>query len=677
MRSPILITLALILGAGTAQAKNDEVQKGPVPDWVVPSELSPVPENASGLAFARRRDTLVHFDDQGQLQYTGYRLKILHSNALQLGNFSVAWNPDSGAPVVHAINIYRDGEVIDVLRNAEFAILRREGQLEQASLDGVLTAALQISDLRVGDELEVAVTVRISDPIMGDNSAGFLVFVPNQTPGPIRMGMSWEEGQEPAIRANAEVGKYSHKQARSVDYRFEDRKVKPPVKDAPPRYLFSDTIQFSDYADWAAVSRNIAPPFAKAATLSDGSPVKREAARIAAAHESQFDRASAALKLVQQDVRYVYVGLNGGNLKPATAEETWQRRYGDCKGKTVLLLGLLAELGIKAEAVLASNSGLDDSLDSFLPNPGYFDHVLVRAWIDGKAYWMDGTLPPVARPGVDPYRTYRWVLPLSQQGAALEKIEWKPSKRPDSISLIEIDARDGFDTQTHMVLTEVVRGLPGLELQAQFSALTQDDLLNAFRQQLVGEQWSTVDDVQWRYDQDAAASVLTISGTSTTDWDDDGDGAKSLALPGGGFSSPDKRMRLAGEDQNIPYFNAPEYSCSVTTVRLPKESKPDNWYFESGFDSRIFGQNYYRAFDLRDNAIRMVRGFRVEQQEIDAATASKDNERISDFDNSRAWIYYDPAYEEGPDPSEVNIPATYDIDWLADDVPCLSPKTVR
>lgn len=80
-----------------------------------------------------------------------------------------------------------------------------------------------------------------------------------------------------------------------------------------------------------------------------------------------MDRAAAALKLVQQDVRYIYIGLNGGNLSPATAEETWQRRYGDCKAKTVLLLALLRELGIEAEAVLVNNSGADDGLDERLP----------------------------------------------------------------------------------------------------------------------------------------------------------------------------------------------------------------------------------------------------------------------------------------------------------------------
>src|SRR3546814_21031677 len=75
----------------------------------------------------------------------------------------------------------------------------------------------------------------------------------------------------------------------------------------------------------------------------------------------------------------IYVGLGNGNLTPATAEETWQRRYGDAKGKTALLLALLARLGIEAEAVLANNSGGDDGLDERLPHPGMLAHVPVRA----------------------------------------------------------------------------------------------------------------------------------------------------------------------------------------------------------------------------------------------------------------------------------------------------------
>lgn len=185
--------------------------------------------------------------------------------------------------------------------------------------------------------------------------------------------------------------------------------------------------------------------------------------------------------------------------------------------------------------------------------------------------------------------------------------------------------------------------------------------------------WQSIDDVQWRYDQKAAASILTIIGTGTVDWDDDGDGAKSMALPGGGFSPPDKRVRAADQDQNAPFYIKPEYDCRVTTVRLPSTTQAKHWSSKPGFDTRMFGRNYYRAFELRDGSIRMVRASRVEQQEIDAAAARRDNGRIAAFDNSMAWIFYDLSSQKASVGSGGSVPATYEIDWTANDVPCASP----
>ncbi|MDY6949086.1 MAG: tetratricopeptide repeat protein, partial [Pseudomonadota bacterium] len=130
------------------------------------------------------------------------------------------------------------------------------------------------------------------------------------------------------------------------------------------------------------------------------------------------------------------------------------------------------------------------------------------------------------------------------------------------------------------------------------------------------------------------------------------------------------------QNQDVPYYNKGEFDCYVTTVRLPTQTDASQWSFNSSFDTRMFGQNYYRAFELRDRAIRMIRGFRVEQREVDAAVAQRDNDRIARFDNSMASIYFDPENQNAQTASGHSIPATYEIDWAAANVPCLSPATL-
>lgn len=671
MRISVSIIAAAFCAAAPVHAAEDQVRRGPVPAWVSPSGLMPVPESPSGLVFVRRWDTLVHFDRGGQAHYLGYRIRILHPNALQLGNLSLAWNPAAGAPTVHMIRVHRGNEAIDVLKGASFEILRRENQLEAASLDGVLTAVLRVADLRVGDELEVAMTTSISDPTLGENDTGLLGLAPDPSPGRFRLGLSWEEGHKPNLKMTPDMAAVAERADRALLFDFDNPALLAPPKDAPARYAWQRLVEYSDFSDWPAISSHFAPLYAKAAALGAGSPLKDEARRIAAAHSDPLGRAKAALKLVQQEVRYIYVGLDGGNLMPATADETWQRRYGDCKGKTALLLALLTELGIDAEPVLVSNNGADDGLDQRLPSPRLFDHVLVRARIGGSTYWLDGTLPPVAGPSAEPVLPYRWTLPVTARGSSIERLPWRPTARPDELVLHEIDARAGFDAPARITTTRILRGLQGLQQQVQLSGVSPAQLLEGLRQQMVGDDWHTVEDARWRYDEKAQASVLTISGTGPVDWDDDGDGARSLALPGGGFSPPPRRGRPPDQDQDAPYYNAPEFSCHVTTARLPEATMPQHWSFNSQFETEIFGRTYRRAFAMRDGAIRMIRASRVEQREIDAALARLDNARIPAFDNSMAWITYDPADEGSAARSGGNVPATWEIDWTADIVPCL------
>ncbi|WP_246623373.1 DUF3857 domain-containing protein [Sphingomonas colocasiae] len=231
MRIPVSIALAVLIAHGPAHAQKDQIQRGPAPAWAVPSELMPVPENPGGLVFVRRQDALIHLGDKGQAQYLGYRIRILHPNALQLGNLSIGWNPMSGKPTVHAIKIHRAGETIDVLAKASFEILRREDQLEAAQIDGNLTAVLRVADLRVGDELEFGLTIPTNDPTLGNNSAGLLLLGPDPAPGRFRLGLSWDKSRNPNLKMTRDMTDIAQKSERNVEFRFDN-----PALLIPPPY---------------------------------------------------------------------------------------------------------------------------------------------------------------------------------------------------------------------------------------------------------------------------------------------------------------------------------------------------------------------------------------------------------------------------------------------------------
>jgi hypothetical protein len=267
------------------------------------------------------------------------------------------------------------------------------------------------------------------------------------------------------------------------------------------------------------------------------------------------------------------------------------------------------------------------------------------------------------------------VLPLTADGHDLEPVAWAPASKPDELTRYEIDARAGFDKPAHIVVTSIQRGPKGLAQYAQISVLSSDQLLQALRNSLTGgTQWNSIDSVHYHFDVGERASVLEIDGTGPVDWNKADAPRLSLSLPGGGVYPPDRHQRAADQDQQAPFYHAPDFSCYVTTVRLPTDTKPGNWSYNTTYNTTYYGTHYYRAFDLRDGSLRMISGKRTEQRETSAAEAARDNARLSTFDNSMAQLSYDPAANGPARPAAVEVPATYEGDWLHSADACMPKK---
>ena len=661
-----------------APANTEKVSLGPKPDWAEPSELLATPEGTTGLIFFRRNDTNIHLTDKGQYTHQNQRIALLDSRALEIGNLSLFWNPDVGSPTVHKLLVHRDGDVIDILKDNNFEVVRQEDQLEQSMLNGFLTAILRVPDLRVGDELEWSHTTPSHDLTLGNKNYGMLSLAGAIQSGTYKSRISWESGQEPSLQYTDDIKDLIEKSSDNVSISLNNPKIVSPPKDAPLRYSWLRILEYSDFENWRDVSRQFHNFFDDASKVSKKSELNDEVKRIAKKHSNDIDRLKSALSLVQDQVRYIYVGLNGGNYKPVSAEETWTQRYGDCKGKSALLLAMLRELNIKAELVLVTNSGADDGFDSRLPSPALFDHIIIRAEIDGKQYWLDPTLPAVIEPSLRSIVPYRWVLPLSSHGETLETIEQDAFNVPQEMGITEYDARAGFSKAAPKKRILLKRGLEGLSEYIQYSALTAEQLKSGYSNALTGsDSWDSIEDVTYYYDKASQASILTIKGTGPIDWDKVLPGHFTLSLPGGGFSPPSRRQRSNDSVSDIPFYNKPGYSCHATTVRFPEGTELRNWGFNTTYQTEIFGRRYYRMMQIgKDRSIRMVRSSRIEAQEISVEKAIRDNNRLDGFDNSKATIEYNRNKVMIPWGRRTPVPATYEIDWTGPDVPC-QPEIIQ
>ena len=582
------VALSAVLAVGAAPAwAGPEILRAATPAWVLVTQdaVSPTATSSADAARITLMDVQYRADAHSQSTYMNLRSIALAPQGLSLmGNVGLVWNPASQDVTVHHVTILRDGQAIDVLANQSFETLRREQNLEQATLDGQLTAALQPAGLRVGDVLDVAYTITTQDPVLGDHVEQAVDLNLPTMVDHIRYRASWPRSGDVRLRAGGDWTRLTPRREgdRSV-VEIDLRQVEPILvpQDAPVRFQAARRVELTDYRDWSDIAVALKPLYDRARAIAEASPLEAEIARIRGLSDDPAVRAAAALRLVQDQVRYVALMMGEGALTPASADETWTRRFGDCKAKTALLLALLDGLGIEAEPAAVSVR-FGDGLNERLPQVGAFDHVLVRVRIGNEVYWLDGARTGDRNLASVPVPIYRWALPLSGPEARLEPLVIPPLTTPDSETVLAFDASAGLYVPARFTGTMTLRGDSAAALGGQLGLLSE-----AQRRQGLRSLWSMqlgeadITDVTSAYDVEQNVLTLTAMGSMTLDWDSSG-----LVLPGSTYRPLSTEPRPEGPYRQTPYLvSHPSFDRQISTLKLP----------DSGAGFRISGGEFDRT----------------------------------------------------------------------------------
>ncbi|PZR31445.1 DUF3857 domain-containing transglutaminase family protein [Caulobacter segnis] len=617
--------------AGAAWA-DEKPSYGPPAKWVQVADIPPPPaDDQAPSTQVLLDDNQSQHDNTGSVYYGRRVVKILKSEGLQGGSRSVTWDPVRDKVTIHTLAIIRGDQRIDLLKQGQdVLVLRREKNLERAMLDGRMTASIQIKDLQVGDVVDWSYTREHKEALLGGRTGDFEYMGWTGVAGRFRARLLWPEGTPLTWRASLgfpqpKVGKAGKLNELLVDVATV-KAPKGPVG-APARFQRLGMLEATTYTGWDDISRRMAPLYGKASELPADSSLRPEIAAIAAASTDPKVRAFKALQLVEDKTRYLFLGMGEGGYKPASVEETWSRRFGDCKGKTVLLLAILRELGVEAEPVLVSTNG-GDGLEERLPSASLFNHVLVRARIAGKSYWLDGT-----RTGdvgdIDGLRPppFRWALPVRSQGASLEEIVQGPLSKPDSESVVRIDASGGFDKPAPISMTTTIRGDAALGLARALRTAPRADIERGLKQSASASlSWVNIESIDFEVAPSGEAKIK-IGGTADLDWRLNDDlGVREFRIPGSGagkaLAFP---RREPGLNADAPYATVfPAYATSATEIVLPNKGagftvKGVNW------TGRLANREIIQTAELKDGVARFSESSRSLARELPFDQAEEAN----------------------------------------------------
>jgi tetratricopeptide (TPR) repeat protein len=624
----VCVALAAALWAGVGWAA-DQPQYAPPPDWVkavpIPAAKAAPPGAAIQVLLF---DSQTRFGLEDDESYSETAFRILTPVGLSLLNaISPSWNPETETLTFNRLNVLRDGQVIDLLQaGKKVTVLRREKNLELAMLDGDLTATVQPEGLQVGDVVDMAITLQRRDPTMRGNSQAFSALPALGVVGRVFLRAIWPSAKPVRWRATeglpAPVVSAAPAGTDLVVDATDFTAPKPP-EGAPARYRDIAQLEFSQFRDWAAVSALMAPLYAKAETLGPTSALKAEAQKIRASFATPTDRAAAALRLVQDQLRYTFVGLNLGGMVPADADVTWARRFGDCKGKSVVLVALLRELGIEAEPVLVTTS-MGDGLDQRLPML-VFDHVIVHARIGGKDFWLDGTrsgdrgLEDIATPD------FHWVLPIRAAGASLVNLTPSPFAKPTFESLLRVDASAGLDAPAATHAENVYRGDSAVTWNQALTSLGRDEADRSLRGYWRGRlPWVDIKAVAFAFDDAHRVLTMTMDGAGAMEWTNQS-GIRDFDIGDSSLGFSPSFKRDAGLHDDAPYtVDFPSYDQRTVEITLPGEGAGFGLMNAGDADQTVAGVRYQRQARIVGGVVTMTASTQSLAPEFPAAEASAD-----------------------------------------------------
>jgi len=405
----------------------------PPPPWV--EQHAPAAPGAPGPLPARTGWHALLVDEQRAIDrnedsgdYLMFRTLVTDASGLaSAGHVEVSFDPTYQKVLLHSFAVWRDGHRLDRLVGARIEMLRREVGLENGEIDGRKTLLVVLNDVRVGDIVEISYSVLGQNPVHGSSHGGSLVTAFDMPVDRLFASVTSRSARRlrvQGVRTDALPGVQEAGGVQRWQLALSNVAAVQAEDGTPSDYAVYPRVEYSDDADWHEVAEWGSKLFKIESTLGPDLEHRIDAWRASGLRGQAL--ISAALSLVQDEVRYFSASLGENSHRPKVPARTWADRAGDCKDKTALLVAILQRLGFDAKPALVSSTARN-SLRDRLPGHDAFDHAIVRLQLDGRTWWLDGTLTSQStRLDTRAMTPVDWALVVAPETQALEAVKASP-----------------------------------------------------------------------------------------------------------------------------------------------------------------------------------------------------------------------------------------------------------
>ena len=438
-----LAAAGLVWLVAALPARAQDVQRTPSPAWI--DEL-PIPKPRESRlrqvedgVYYLLSDTQVKFQGDVETFWRRNVYKVTDRSGLEeAARLDMDFDPAFEHVVLHRVRILRDGQVLDRLPSANVRVMERESDLDSGVFDGLKTAHVEIKDVEVGDIVDIEYSWQTRQIFWPGNFFGSVTTnwsVPLEL---TRYRIFWPKDRPLTIK-NRNTNVKPVRIPAGPDTLYEWRAVDTdPIAEedgVPDWYSTWGEVDLSSMANWSEVVKWALPLYTVDETLPPQLQARLDA--IAQKYPKPEDRVTAAMRLVEDDLRYVSISIGANAFQPRSPAEVFRSGYGDCKDKSELLVVLLRKLGVEAYVAL-TDTKKGWALPQMAPATNIYDHAIVQVRLKGKHYWIDATsahaggrFPDLAPPD------YGYALPVAPGQTGLEQMAPAPTAGPPAYHTVE------------------------------------------------------------------------------------------------------------------------------------------------------------------------------------------------------------------------------------------------
>jgi len=122
---------------------------------------------------------------------------------------------------------------------------------------------------------------------------------------------------------------------------------------------------------------------------NDPGALKEKVVSLTAGKKTDIEKIESLFYWVQDNIRYIAFEDGIMGFKPDAAQNVFNKKFGDCKGKANLLKEMLKLAGYDARLTWIGTSDLP--YDYSLPSLAVDNHMICTVILNGKRYFLDGT----------------------------------------------------------------------------------------------------------------------------------------------------------------------------------------------------------------------------------------------------------------------------------------------